>query len=55
MLKTYHGNQCIKINPFAINEIGLINLFVEKISDLKKIPNNFSSTVDLCILAKKNT
>ena len=25
MLKTY---QCIKINPFAINEIGLINLFV---------------------------
>ena len=27
MLKTY---QCIKINPFAINEIVLINLFVEK-------------------------
>ena len=27
MFKTY---QCIKINPFAIIEIGLINLFVEK-------------------------
>ena len=32
MLKTYH---CIKINPFAINEIGLINLFVEKIHIFK--------------------
>ena len=33
MLKTYH---CIKINSFAINEIGLINLFVEKFQILKK-------------------
>ena len=30
MLKTY---QCIKINPSAINEIGLLDHFVEKISD----------------------
>ena len=33
MLKTYH---CIKINPFAINEIGSINLFVEKCQIVKK-------------------
>ena len=33
MLKTHH---CIKVNPFAIKEIGLINLFVEKCQVKKK-------------------